>query len=337
MSEIGGRVLWGARNIFAVSCGDSVYECRIKGKILKGADKGYNPLAPGDKVVIETQGVGIQGVDTQGVDTQGVDTQGVDTQGVGMILERVERINDFGRWNKKRQRFQTIAANIDELVIMSSTVSPPFRPRFIDRALALGEYSSLKMRICVNKIDQGAGDELFLRSEYYAQLGYPVEMISLKDGTGVGNLIDRWKRGTILLLGQSGVGKSTLIQHVFPDRDIHIGEINEKYNKGRHTTVLAMSYVLGENAYLIDTPGIRELDLYGIPPEHLAALFVEFNRFAGDCALYDCRHVHEPQCAVKDAVAGGLILEDRYDSYINSLVVMEESAKKMKDWKFKTL
>lgn len=322
MSDKMAVVLWGANNIFSIAdaVDDRVYEARIKGKKLNTGSAQYNPLAPGDRVIYEPVG--------------GPD----DSQASAMILSRVDRRNELTRWNKKRKQKQSIAANIDELCILSSVQSPPFRPRFVDRALALGEYNRLSTRIVINKADQGIDDELELRAAYYRQIGYAVSVISVKAGIGVDDLLDQWVNKEILLLGQSGVGKSSLLKAIFPGQDIRIGDINMKYNRGRHTTVLAKAYPRpGHRGWIIDTPGIRELDLYGIPPEDLGFYFIDFIPFAEKCSIRSCRHVHEPDCAVKDAVAEGKILEDRYDSYLNSLIVMEESARKSKDWNYNKL
>ncbi|AHC15261.1 ribosome small subunit-dependent GTPase A [Salinispira pacifica] len=315
-------VLWGANNIFSIADAgdDRVYEARIKGKKLNTGTTQYNPLAPGDRVVYEAVG--------------GPE----DSHPSAMIIGRVDRKNELSRWNKKRKQDQCIAANIDEMCVLSSVQSPPFRPRFVDRALALGEYNRLTMRIVINKADQGIDDELEERAAYYRQIGYEVSLISVKEGVGVDHLLDQWVNKEILLLGQSGVGKSSLLQAIFPEQDIRVGDINMKYNRGRHTTVLAKAYPRpGHRGWIIDTPGIRELDLYGIPPEDLGFYFIDFIPFAERCGIRSCRHVHEPDCAVKDAVAQGKILEDRYDSYLNSLIVMEESARKSKDWNYNKL
>jgi ribosome biogenesis GTPase len=313
MSERSALVLWGANNIFSVRSEGELFEARLKGKKLDIDRDHYNPLAPGDRVAIETGG------------------------GQALITRRLDRRNEFGRWNKKRQAMQTIGANIDEICVLASPVSPPFRPRFIDRALALGEYNRIPMRIVLNKIDQGLDAQMERRIEYYSEIGYEVSGISVLEDRGVGELLETWRGRTTMLLGQSGVGKSSLVKMLFPDENIKVASVSEKFNRGRHTTVLARSYELGERGLVIDTPGIRELDLYGLPPEQLGFLFVEFPPVAEHCALPNCRHVHEPDCAVKDAVAEGEILEDRYDSYINTLLVMEESARQMKDWKFRKL
>lgn len=316
MSTEVARVLWGANNIFSLKSEKGIVEGRIKGKKLDVKGESYNPLSPGDMVEIELKD---------------------DEHSEAMILNRLERRNEFARWNKKRGAMQTIAANIDGLYIITSPASPPFRPRFIDRALALAEYNGIPASIVLNKVDQGIDDLLQQRIDYYRKIDYPVHLISVKEHIGIEQLVDSWSDKVIMLLGQSGVGKSSLVQNLFPDAEVKTGGISEKYNRGKHTTVLAMSYEMKAGGFLIDTPGIRELDLYGIPPQDVASLFREFSEFAEHCRIPGCRHVHEPGCAVKEAVERGLILEDRYDSYINSLIVMEQSAKQRKDWKFTRL
>lgn len=335
MSLRQGLVLWGANNIFSLRSEEGIFEARIKGKKLEGTEGSYNPLAPGDRVEFE---VTATPAESPAAGTGNAETGNNDSpRRQGMILSRLERNNEFGRWNKKKQGMQTIAANIDELCILSSPVSPPFRPRFIDRALALGEYNGLKMRIIINKTDQGIDELLAERMEYYRSIGYELSGVSVHRDEGISELVEQWHGKTIVLLGQSGVGKSSLVKRIFPDERIRTAEVSSKFNRGRHTTVLARSYELGEDGLVIDTPGIRELDLYGIPPQDLSFLFVEFPAFAEHCALNGCLHVHEPDCAVKDAVVDGKILEDRYDSYINTLIVMEQSARQMNDWKFRKL
>ncbi len=316
MSDAHAVVLWGANNIYSLRSSRGIREARIKGKKLNLEEASYNPLAPGDVVEVEFP---------------------PESPDSALITGRLDRRNSFGRWNKKRQARQTIGANLDELVILASPVSPPFRPRFIDRALALGESEGLTMRIVMNKTDQGIDGDMQERIDYYRSIGYSLDCISVKENRGVDELIAQWMGKTVLLLGQSGVGKSSLVKQLFPDQNVKTAEVSGKYNRGRHTTVLAKSYELDEHSILIDTPGIRELDVYGIPPDDLRFLFVEFPGFGQHCALTGCRHVHEPDCAVKDAVVEGHIHEDRYDSYINTLIVMEQSAKHMKDWKFRKL
>lgn len=307
-----GEVLWGANNIFSVDCPDQgIIQCRIKGKILdrEGQREGreYNPLAPGDQVVLEWE-----------------EQESGGSAGEGVIISRKPRVNAFIRYNKKRLVPQTIAANLDLLCVVASAVEPPFRPRFIDRVLvAAGD--DIPVFILLNKEDQLASlkDQELLemietRLESYESMNYPVERVSAlqEDGTTLIRDLCRGKR--VLFFGQSGVGKSTLLNTLYPELDLKVGAISKKYNRGRHTTTLARAYRL-EDTLLIDTPGVREIVPWNIEPGELAFSFRDFLPHTGNCRYQPCLHREEPDCAVQAAVFRGDIHQDRYESYLRIL------------------
>lgn len=297
-----GTVLWGANNIFALGLlsGEDpreTWECRLKGKRLKVDDDPYNPLSPGDRVMVDRHGT---------------------------ILERLPRANAFHRWNIKRNNLQTLAANLDQVVIMGSVGTPPFRPRFLDRALICAEYDSVTPIIAINKTDLGVTDEVLERLAVYHGLGIPVLLFSVETGEGMPELLSLLSNRVTGIVGQSGVGKSSLLQSIFPEVVIKIGEVSEKYQRGRHTTTLARMYLhwSGDGTpdlKIIDTPGVRELGMNFITHADLSFYFKDFDPYRSQCAFSSCTHDHEPGCAVTQAFEDDLIHPDRYESYLRIL------------------
>ncbi|MFP4426794.1 MAG: ribosome small subunit-dependent GTPase A [Spirochaetaceae bacterium] len=311
-------VLWGSNNIFHVEpLGNEEelslegglpqgVECRIKGKQLSGTDKGYNPLAPGDRVRVHLAEDGRQ----------------------GLIEERLDRRNEFVRWNRKRNAIQTIAANLDLLVGIASPCEPPFRPRFIDRVAVAAELGEIPFAVLLNKCDQGVPAEVRARLESFEALGYQVLETSVLTGRGV-EAVGRWIEGKdVAFLGQSGVGKSSLLNAIAPEIGARVGEVSKKYNRGRHTTTLAVRVPLPDrSAGVVDTPGIREIDLYAFPRERLAWGFPEMREHIPECRIPGCTHLHEPDCAVITALERGEIDPDRYESYQRIMIEHELSRK----------
>ena len=299
-----GQVLYGINNIYTVEVDARQLQCRIKGKILKSEKNVYNPIAVGDFVRLHA------------------DPHSEET---GWIVERSPRTSSLIRWNKKRNAIQILAANAEVLVCVSSAQSPPFRPRFIDRLLVSADR--LEPLIVVNKADLSVGRAAKDRIRNYRRIGYPVVLTSALTGKGLSDLRRRIKNKTAVFCGQSGVGKSTLLNRMFPGLDLAIGEISSKYDRGSHTTSFASLIRAAEGFSIIDTPGIRELEIAGVEARDLAFYFPEFVPIAEECSYPSCRHVDEPDCAVRRAVENGAIHPDRYESYLRIYEDVEAFAK----------
>ena len=295
-----GVVLYGINNIYTVSCGGARFECRIKGKKLQTERREYNPISAGDFVEVE---------------------EDLNNSGKGMITGRRERRNSFARWNRKRGTVQTIAANVDLLVCILSPESPPFRPRFADRVLVNSE-ETIPVLIVLNKMDQNISDEVERRLGDWSRMGYRVHRTSAETGEGVEELRRIIEGKTAAFVGQSGVGKSSLLNAVEPGFNFRVGEVSEKFNKGTHTTCFAVMDSWSGGT-IIDTPGIKEIDPVGIEPGNLSHFMRDFKPFIGKCAHSVCLHRDEPDCAVKEAVENGGIIEERYSSYLRILSDLE--------------
>jgi len=301
---IKGLVVRGSRNLFTVRAGGEEIECRIKGKVLKGVEGYYNALAPGDVVEIDN----------------------------GLIIGLEERRNCFARFNQKGQAPQLLASNVDLIVCVASIASPPFRPRFIDRVLAQAEIAGIPAAIVCNKYDladtdladNGLADvDIEERLSDFERIGYPVFRLSAKSGMGLDEFRQFISGKCSVLVGQSGTGKSSLINALIPELVIKTGEINEKYSRGKHTTtqgVLLESMDSGGEANpirIIDTPGIRRFAIADLKASELIFYMHEFAPLAGKCSFgLSCSHQTETGCKIMEAVYAGVIHEDRYESFI---------------------
>jgi len=297
-----GLVIRGSRNVITVRVDNGEIsspielECRIKGKVLKGGEKFYNPLAPGDIVVIERQ----------------------NNSNSALILSVEKRRNLFSRFNQKGSASQLLAANVDLVICICTPDNPPFRPRFIDRVLLQADFAGIDSIIVCNKIDIDPDDlDVNERLEDFKRIGYKILRVSAKTGEGLDELRRQIAGKTSVLAGQSGVGKSSLINALQPGLDIKEGELNEKYNRGVHTTTMSYMIELADKTRLIDTPGVRLFIPDGIEKEDLINHMSEFAPLAGKCSFgMSCSHKTEPGCKIMEAVAAGIIHEDRYESYL---------------------
>lgn len=313
-----GLVIAGTNNLFTVECEDEIVRaCTIKGKVLKSDKKFYNPIAPGDVVEVESDPINEQ---------------------KGQILSLLTRKNTFLRWNVKGRCPQLLASNLDYLILVTTPDEPPFRPRFTDRALAQAEHQGITPVIVCNKYDlaekmQSDGreaeyEEIERRLQIWEDLGYKVLRLSAKTGEGMTEFANLLEDHLSAFVGQSGVGKSSLINVMDNSCVLRTGSLSKKYGRGSHTTTkgtlihLTLNETLtegiqGRKANIIDTPGIRRFVLDDIEADDLALYYREFEPFVGKCKFgLGCKHQTEPDCAVRNAVENGDITQERYDSWL---------------------
>ncbi|HEU4565985.1 MAG TPA: ribosome small subunit-dependent GTPase A [Gemmatimonadaceae bacterium] len=227
-----------------------------------------------------------------------------------------------------------VAANVDQVVVVFAAAAPEPHPRMIDRFLVIAAANDLPAHIVINKVDLASEPEVHARFSDYARAGYPLHLTSVKRGLGLDELRaallpDDGARRVSALSGPSGVGKSSLLNALFPGLDLRVGEISRSVMKGRHTTVGADLHPLAGGAYVMDTPGLREVGVWGLPAEELDRSFLEFRPHLGECRFGDCAHRAEPGCAVRAAVEAGDISAARYESYLKLRAELEENAP---DW-----
>lgn len=299
-----GLVLSGANNFFAVRTPEgNVVRCSIKGKKLKEIRGYYNPLAPGDTVDIE------------------YDTLHPDQ---GQITALIPRRNGFARWNQKTRSPQLLAANIDLLLCLTTPANPPFRPRFTDRTLVQAAAEDIPTLIIVNKIDLGIPESIRERIRDWQRIGLQVCEVSAKTGEGLEPLARLLSGKTCAVTGQSGVGKSSLLNSLDPSLALKTADISFKYDRGIHTTTqgifLPMTFTAHDGTQLsfniIDTPGIRHFALWGIKPEEIIFYFPEMEKAAIQCAFgLSCSHIHERGCRILEELSAGHIHPDRYESW----------------------
>ncbi|MAG13189.1 MAG: ribosome small subunit-dependent GTPase A [Spirochaetales bacterium] len=289
-------VLYGINNRYKIGLDNQTFECVIKGKVLKGTGKSYAPLAPGDQVGVH-----------------------FDSSGAVQIVSRGERNTEFSRWNNKRKRPQTMAANLDVVVCIASPESPPFRPRFIDRIQVTCEIEKLPLVVILNKADLGVSRTIEERLRVFQQTGCQVLKCSARNGSNINKVRRLVRKTRSVFVGQSGVGKTSVLNAVLPGLNRKVGEISNKYNRGTHTTRHGVLIDNPEGGWIVDTPGIREFEIVEIELSDLTFFFPDLCAMKDDCLLTKCTHDHEPGCAVMDAVQRGDIHVDRYESYLRIL------------------
>lgn len=274
----------------------AMLRCRIRGKLrLKGV-RSTNPVVVGDEAVCEADG------------------------GDCVIVDIVPRRNYvIRRASNLSKESHIIAANVDQALLMVTLRSPETPKEFADRFLVTCEAYKVPAAILLSKIDLQDAEAVAEFCAVYEGAGYRVLEVSAKEGRGVEEVRKLLAGRTTLVSGNSGVGKSTLIQTIDPSLDIRTGEISDSHHKGRHTTTFSTMYPLAEGGAVIDTPGIKGFGLLDIDDAELWHYFPEMMRVAPGCRFYNCTHTHEPGCAVVEAVKAGEIAWSRYESYLKIL------------------
>ncbi len=279
------------------------YECRIKGKFRLNGIKSTNPIAVGDIVDFELEANNDQ---------------------VSGIIHRIHERKNYVIRKSVNLSKQThiIASNVDLVFLLITINNPPTFPSFIDRFLVSAEAYSIKAILLFNKIDTYDEDTLLevkFLAALYRKIGYECIGISAKTGKNIDKVKQLMKDKVSIFSGHSGVGKSTLVNAIEPGLDIKTKEISEQHQQGKHTTTFAEMYDLSFGAKIIDTPGIKGFGVVDMEKEEVSGFFPEFFKLQQDCKFNNCLHVHEPQCAVKEALENDEIAFSRYKSYLQIL------------------
>lgn len=301
-----GLVIKNTGSWYVVKTDDgALVECKIKGNFRLKGIRSTNPIAVGDRVCIVPN-----------------------AEGTAFITEIEDRKNYIiRRASNLSKQSHIIAANVDACMLVVTVNYPETSTTFIDRFLASAEAYRVPVNLVFNKVDLYSEDELrYLDGlvNLYTHIGYPCYRISAANGEGVDALKEDLQGKITLFSGHSGVGKSTLINYLLPDQQLKTGEISSVHNKGMHTTTFSEMYPLGENGYIIDTPGIKGFGTFDMKDEEVGHYFKEIFEFSARCKYGNCTHRHEPSCAVREAVENHYISQSRYNSYLNILEDKEE-------------
>lgn len=247
----------------------------------------------------------------------------------------MERDNFFSRkaprlkgTSGKGERLEQIfASNLDNVVIITSADQPIFNNGLTDRIIVAAESSDINVKIVINKSDIGSVEEIEDWKAIYESCGYQVLVTSVVSNSGLYELKDSLSNSSNLFCGQSGVGKSSLLNALFPKLDFKVGDVSESSNKGRHTTVASILKKVDNDTIIIDSPGIREFAPFGLKREDLGHYFIDMLPYINNCKFNTCTHHHEPGCAVIEAVENEDIAVERYYSYLNILENLEDKPK----------
>jgi ribosome biogenesis GTPase len=239
------------------------------------------------------------------------------------VIERVDpRRGTLSRGSKRHEHI--IVSNVDQVVIVASAGEPPLKPSLIDRFLITAEKGETKALICINKADLVDQTELQQVLGLYGRLGYQTILTSATSDAGIDRLRSFLKDRESVFAGQSGVGKSSLLNAIQPGLSLDTAHVSMWSQKGRHTTRRAELIPLDFGGWVVDTPGIRQLELWDVIAEEVEGFFIEFHPFVTFCRFPDCSHTHENGCRVKQAVAARLVTESRYASYLRIMFGQEE-------------
>lgn len=279
--------------------GKNTVSCKIKGRLRTLGIRSTNPLAVGDRVVFER----------------------LPNEKTGIITDRLERKNYIIRKSSNLSKeTHVLAANLDQAFLMVSLVSPRTTLRFIDRFLATSEAYEIPSVLIFNKTD--LYDEKLLQemeqlAKMYGSIGYDSVYTSALRKEGIEELTERMKNKISLVAGNSGVGKSSIINAIDPSLNIKTRPVSQVHETGRHTTTFSEMFELSSGGFIIDTPGIKGFGVIDMDREEIFHFFPDIFNHSKNCQYHNCVHVNEPNCAVKEAVEKGLISLSRYESYLS--------------------
>lgn len=295
-----GKIIKGIAGFYYVWCEDDhLYECKAKGGFRK---TGIKPLV-GDNVILQV-----------------LDTDNC----LGNIEEILPRSNELIR---------PAVANVDQAMVIFAMANPMPNLNLLDRFLLTMEWQNVETVICFSKQDMVSQEEEEKYQQIYEKCANQVLMISNTENTGIEAVRECLQGKTTVLAGPSGVGKSSLVNLIFPQAESQTGEISEKIGRGRHTTRHSELFYLGNQTFLFDTPGFSSLRPPEVEKEQLHHYFTEFLPYEGQCRYQGCSHIHEPGCVIQDALARGEICKSRYDNYIQ--IYKELSELERNKWRTK--
>ena len=294
MSRTQGIVCSVLGGICQVESDCGVLACQIRGRLKDGARRELHPVSVGDQVVVDI----------------GLDGRGA----IADVLPRRSKLSRPGK--NDRDIEQVIVANADQLVVVASLRQPKPKPGLIDRYMIAAENGRLEAVLVLNKVDLARDETLEELRDMYESAGYQVWVTSAVTGEGLDRLRDGLQAKFSVLAGQSGVGKSSLVNAVEPGLDLRVERVSKATRKGRHITTRVSRHALGFGGWVADTPGVREFGLWDVLPEEIEGCFPEMVEPVQDCKFRGCTHRHEPGCAVLAAVEGGRIRRTRYESYV---------------------
>ena len=279
-------------------------ECN--GKIIKGVGGSYDVYVTGRGVVSCSARGNLRYLRTKPLIGDDV-ALSVSEDGTGHILRIEKRRNELVR---------PAIANVDQALLVCAVRDPEFHPNLLDRFLILMERQNVPVLVCFNKTDLAEDGEIAKLTDMYRGCGAKLFVTQASEPATLAPLREALRGRTTVLAGPSGVGKSTIMNAMQPEANMEVGELSEKIRRGKQTTRHTQLFFVEENTYLCDTPGFSSLYLPEVKPEELAGYFPEFTEAARECRYPDCRHLKEPECAVKQAVEEGRIARERYDSYL---------------------
>jgi len=292
-----GRVIRVSGLWLLVEVAGENWQCEVRGRLKGGNRVASSPVVVGDRVAVLPTG-----------------------EKIGVIESVEPRVSQFSRGASGSRPFeQIVAANLDQLLVVVSILEPSPRPGFIDRAVVMGLRGKMEPVICINKVDLDAEGARFSLGEIYRGLGYTVAYTSAETGEGVEEMGQLLRGRVSAVVGQSGVGKSSLLNRIEPGWAIKTQELMRQHDRGRHTTSAVQLYPLRAGGEVADTPGVKELRLWGVEARELAGYFVEMAPLVGACQFRDCSHLQEPGCAIIQAVEEGAITPLRYEGFCRIL------------------
>lgn len=300
-THLDGVIIRSTGSWYDVQTAEGLIPAKMRGKFRLADRRATNPVVVGDRVTIR-----------------------LNADDTGLITAIHERRNKLTRRAAGRRvgMEHVLVTNIDAAWVVQSIRTPKLNPGFIDRFLVMAAVHEIPAGIVFNKVDlmrRKDEEEIAFWQDLYLSLGYPVMVMSATEGEGVDAFRDELYERTSVVAGPSGAGKSTLLNAIAPNLNLRVGAVSQKTRKGRHTTTNAALFPIGNDGYVVDTPGVREFGIIDLEPTELGYYFVEFRPYLNECHFPNCTHDHEPGCAIKAAFHDEIITPERYLSYINIL------------------